>query len=165
MHRRTSTCWRPSPSRRRTACAAPRWRRMPSTPVWHRRRFHARQRPAPLGGRGERSLQHPARPGTCHLHCRRGTLSDPRLVRHFSQAGAGGKIPYQVRQPGGGGTDAGTIHKARAGVPSLSISVPHRYTHTAVLLARLEDWKNTPRPAACRLEPHATRVCWTGDRR
>ena len=71
------------------------------------------------------------------------TLSDPRLVRHFSQVAEAEKIPCQVRQPGGGGTDAGTIHKARAGIPSLSISTPHRYAHTAVLLARVEDWKNT----------------------
>jgi putative aminopeptidase FrvX len=71
------------------------------------------------------------------------TLSDPRLVRHFSAAGDAEKIPYQFRQPGGGGTDAGAIHKERAGIPSLSISVPHRYAHTAALISRLDDWKNT----------------------
>ena len=72
-----------------------------------------------------------------------GTLSDPRLVRHFAAAGDAEKIPYQFRQPGGGGTDAGAIHKARAGIPSLSVSVPHRYNHTAASIARLDDWKNT----------------------
>ena len=71
------------------------------------------------------------------------TLSDPRLVRHFAAAADAEKIPCQFRQPGGGGTDAGAIHKQRAGIPSLSVSVPHRYAHTAVLLARLDDWKNT----------------------
>lgn len=71
------------------------------------------------------------------------TFSDPRLVRHFIQTAEQEKIPHQLRQPGGGGTDAGSIHRARAGVPSLSISIPHRYAHTAVLVARLEDWKNT----------------------
>lgn len=70
------------------------------------------------------------------------TFSDPRLVRHFIETAETGKIPYQVRQPGGGGTDAGGIHKERAGIPSLSVSVPHRYSHTAVSIARLEDWKN-----------------------
>lgn len=70
------------------------------------------------------------------------TLSDPRLIRHFSATGDAAKIPYQFRQPGGGGTDAGAIHKERAGIPSLSVSVPHRYSHTAVSLARLDDWKN-----------------------
>ncbi len=70
------------------------------------------------------------------------TLSDPRLVRHFIETAEAENIPYQVRQPGGGGTDAGSIHKERGGIPSLSVSVPHRYSHTALSLARLDDWKN-----------------------
>ncbi len=73
------------------------------------------------------------------------TLSDPRLVRLMSETGDLEKIPYQLRQPGGGGTDAGAIHRERAGIPSLSVSVPHRYTHSSALLARLDDWKNTLR--------------------
>ncbi len=71
------------------------------------------------------------------------TFSDPRLVRWLAGSGDEAKIPYQFRQPGGGGTDAGGIHKTRAGVPSISVSVPHRYSHTAVSIALLEDWKNT----------------------
>jgi putative aminopeptidase FrvX len=71
------------------------------------------------------------------------TLSDPRLVRWLAETALAAKIPFQLRQPGGGGTDAGAIHRARAGVPSVSISVPHRYSHTAVSIARLDDWKNT----------------------
>jgi endoglucanase len=70
------------------------------------------------------------------------TLSDPRLIRWLVETGDTMKIPYQRRQPGGGGTDAGAIHKTRAGIPSVSISVPHRYSHTAISVARLEDWKN-----------------------
>jgi putative aminopeptidase FrvX len=71
------------------------------------------------------------------------TFSDPRLIRWLDEAGTAAKIPHQFRQPGGGGTDAGAIHKARSGVPSVSVSVPHRYSHTAVSVARFEDWKNT----------------------
>jgi endoglucanase len=71
------------------------------------------------------------------------TLSDPRLVRWLVETGEALKIPYQFRQPGGGGTDAGAIHRAQAGVPSVSVSVPHRYSHTAISIARLEDWKNS----------------------
>lgn len=70
------------------------------------------------------------------------TLSDPRLVRHFVESAEAAGIPYQFRQPGGGGTDAGAMHKQRAGIPSLSVSVPGRYLHTPVSLARLSDWKN-----------------------
>ncbi|TLN25234.1 M42 family metallopeptidase [bacterium] len=72
-----------------------------------------------------------------------GTLSDPRLIRHLTQAGDELGIPYQFRQPGGGGTDAGAIHKVRAGVASVSVSVPGRYAHSAVLVSRLADWQST----------------------
>jgi putative aminopeptidase FrvX len=72
-----------------------------------------------------------------------GTLSDPRLVRHLARCGEAAGIPYQFRQPGGGGTDAGAIHKVRAGIPSVSVSVPGRYAHTAATIARLADWQNT----------------------
>ena len=71
------------------------------------------------------------------------TLSDPRLVRYICDVARDAGIPFQIRQPGSGGTDAGAIHMARGGVPSLSVSVPHRYSHTAVSIARLDDWKNT----------------------
>jgi putative aminopeptidase FrvX len=73
----------------------------------------------------------------------RGTLSDPRLIRHLVETADQLGIPYQFRQPGGGGTDAGAIHKQRAGIPSVSVSIPGRYLHTAVAIARRSDWENT----------------------
>ncbi len=72
-----------------------------------------------------------------------GILSDPRLVRWLVETGDSLKIPYQFRQPGGGRNDAGAMHLAQAGIPSVSVSVPHRYSHTAISIARLEDWKNS----------------------
>lgn len=72
-----------------------------------------------------------------------GTLSDPRLIRHLIQTAETFGIPYQIRQPGGGGTDAGAIHRQRAGIPVVSVSVPGRYAHTAALVARLDDWQHT----------------------
>lgn len=71
------------------------------------------------------------------------TLSDPRLIRHFIETAESQGIPYQIRQPGGGGTDAGAIHKQRAGIPCLSISIPGRYLHTAASIVRINDWKNS----------------------
>jgi tetrahedral aminopeptidase len=71
------------------------------------------------------------------------TLSDPRLVRHFRNTAKDAGIPFQVRQPANGGTDASAIHKSRAGIPCVSVSVPHRYSHTAVSIALVDDWKNT----------------------
>ncbi len=71
------------------------------------------------------------------------TLSDPRIIRWLSETGDEKKIPYQYRQPGGGGTDAGAIHRSLAGIPSGSVSVPGRYAHTAMGLCRISDWENT----------------------
>jgi tetrahedral aminopeptidase len=74
-----------------------------------------------------------------------GLLGDPRLIRHFITTGEEEGIPFQLRQPGGGGTDAGAIHRVRAGVPSISVSVPGRYAHTAAGMTRRADWENTLR--------------------
>ena len=71
------------------------------------------------------------------------TLHDPRLVRFLKETAETEKIPYQLRQPGGGGTDSGAIQRSLAGIPTVSVSVPHRYTHTPVSIARVDDWKNT----------------------
>jgi endoglucanase len=70
-------------------------------------------------------------------------IDDPRLVRLLADAAEWAKIPVQFRQPGGGGTDAGAIQRSGVGVPVVSVSVPHRYTHSAMSVARIEDWKNT----------------------
>lgn len=67
------------------------------------------------------------------------TLSDPRLVRLIQETAREAKILYQIRQPGGGGTDAGSIHKQREGIPSVSISVPIRYAHTPCSIAWHKD--------------------------
>jgi endoglucanase len=71
------------------------------------------------------------------------TLHDPRLVRFLRETAEDEKIPYQLRQPGGGGTDSGAIQSSLAGIPTVSVSVPHRYTHSPVSISRLDDWKHT----------------------
>ena len=71
------------------------------------------------------------------------TLHDPRLVRFLEETALAEKIPYQFRQPGGGGTDSAAIQRALAGIPTVSVSVPHRYTHSPISIARVDDWKNT----------------------
>ncbi len=75
----------------------------------------------------------------------RATLSDPRLINHFVMVAEKNKIKHQIRQPGEGGTDAGAIHLQREGIPSISISVPTRYIHSPVSLARISDWQDTYR--------------------
>jgi putative aminopeptidase FrvX len=71
------------------------------------------------------------------------TLSDPRLVSYVIGIAEQYHLPYQLRQPGGGGTDAGVIHRQRAGIPSISISVPGRYHHSPASIVRLSDWQHT----------------------
>jgi putative aminopeptidase FrvX len=73
----------------------------------------------------------------------RSTIDDPRLVRFLKETAETIGIPYQIRQPGGGGTDTGAIQRTRSGVPVVSVSVPHRYTHSPISISRVDDWKNT----------------------
>ena len=73
------------------------------------------------------------------------TLSDRRLVDLIITAGEQDGIPYQVRQPGGGGTDAGSIQPVREGVPVVSVSVPGRYIHSPTAIISREDFNNTSR--------------------
>ncbi len=47
----------------------------------------------------------------------RSYITPPWLLRHFIQVAEDEGIPYQIKQPGIGGTDAGSIHQTRAGVP------------------------------------------------
>ncbi len=71
------------------------------------------------------------------------TLHDPRLIRFLQATASSAGIPYQLRQPGGGGTDSAGIQRALSGIPTVSVSVPHRYTHSPVSVARVDDWKHT----------------------
>jgi endoglucanase len=80
------------------------------------------------------------------------TLSDLRWVRHLVATAEARSIPYQIRQPGGGGTDAGAMQRQVEGIPVVSVSVPGRYAHTASGLARIPDWKNTIGLLAAALE-------------
>jgi len=73
------------------------------------------------------------------------TLAHPGLLSHLINTAEAAGIPYQIRQPGGGGTDAGSIHLTREGIPSISVSVPARYIHTASSIAYVSDWRNTVR--------------------
>jgi endoglucanase len=70
-------------------------------------------------------------------------LHNPALVQFLQDTARAQGIPSQVRQPGGGSTDASSIQLARAGIPTVSVSVPHRYPHSPASLMRVEDWKNT----------------------
>ena len=73
------------------------------------------------------------------------TLQDPRLVAHLTRTADAHGIPYQIRQPGGGGTNTGAIQRAAAGIPVATVAVPGRYAHTPTLMISLDDYDNVVR--------------------
>lgn len=73
----------------------------------------------------------------------RSFIADRRLLRLLVETAKAHAIPYQFKQPGLGGTDAGAIHLSRTGVPAAAVSVPSRYIHAPVGLLSLDDFGNT----------------------
>jgi putative aminopeptidase FrvX len=69
----------------------------------------------------------------------RSVIADRRLVRLVVGAAEAEGIPYQWKQPGKGGTDAGAIHLAKTGVPTVPVSVPCRYIHSPVAMLSKQD--------------------------
>ncbi|WP_040229009.1 M42 family metallopeptidase [Bhargavaea cecembensis] len=51
-------------------------------------------------------------------------------------------IPYQFEFIPGGGTDAGSIHLANEGVPSLAICIPSRYIHSHAAMLHKKDYEH-----------------------
>lgn len=52
-------------------------------------------------------------------------------------------IPYQLEVITGGGTDAGTQHIAKDGIPALAITVATRYLHSHTSVIHEDDYLNT----------------------
>jgi tetrahedral aminopeptidase len=52
-------------------------------------------------------------------------------------------IPWQIKTPSYGGTDAGVIHRSRGGVLTGVVSVPCRYIHSPFSTCRLSDFDHT----------------------
>jgi endoglucanase len=75
------------------------------------------------------------------------TIQDPRLVSHLMSTATNLNIPFQVRQPGGGGTNTGAIQRAGAGIPAATLAVPGRYAHTPTMMINLDDYANVVRLA------------------
>lgn len=86
----------------------------------------------------------------------RSYTTPPRLLSHVLKAAAAEGIPYQLKQPGISGTEAGGITRARGGVPAITLAVPCRYIHGPRALLRPSDVENTLRlvhAAIARLTP------------
>jgi endoglucanase len=72
-------------------------------------------------------------------------ISNPKVNERIFRNAEFEKIPYQIKKPRYGGTDAGRIQISRRGVPSSVISVPCRYIHSPTSLLILEDIYDTIR--------------------
>ena len=81
----------------------------------------------------------------------RGTIQDPRLVAHITKTAAAHDIPYQIRRPGGGGTNTAVIQRSHGGVAAATIAVPGRYAHTPCMMINLEDYANVVKLAEATL--------------
>ncbi len=69
----------------------------------------------------------------------RGLITHPEVKKLLINTAEENKIPYQLAVGEGGTTNATVIHLTREGVPSGVISVPTRYIHSPVEVARLKD--------------------------
>ncbi len=64
-------------------------------------------------------------------------------------------IRYQIKQYVSGGTDAGNIQRARAGIPVAAISAAVRYIHSPSCVASIDDFEQIYALAAAFLAAHA----------
>ncbi|MBI5974325.1 M42 family metallopeptidase [Staphylococcus canis] len=64
------------------------------------------------------------------------------LIRHIKKVAKAHQIDIQFDSMTGGGTDAGSIHTALDGIPSVVISIPLRYMHSNVSVIHIEDYQN-----------------------
>ena len=72
-----------------------------------------------------------------------------RLTNRIIDVAKEYNIPHQIDvEPGNTGTEAWATQVSRAGIPTVLVSIPVRYMHTAIETAHLGDIKNTGRLVA-----------------
>lgn len=70
------------------------------------------------------------------------TIQDPMLVAHIMKTAESNNIPFQIRRPGGGGTNTGSIQRTGGATSAATIAVPGRYAHTPAMMINLNDYAN-----------------------
>lgn len=75
----------------------------------------------------------------------RSILTHPRVFNTLVNTAKNRGIPFQFKKIPRGGTDAGSIHLTKAGVPSGTVAVPCRYIHGPASVLYEEDFRNTIR--------------------
>ncbi|MFX1517393.1 MAG: M42 family metallopeptidase [Promethearchaeota archaeon] len=73
----------------------------------------------------------------------RSMIAHPYINKRLIANAKHENIPYHIKKPLYGGTNAGRIHQSRGGVPSSVVSVPCRYIHSPTSLLSLEDIHHT----------------------
>jgi putative aminopeptidase FrvX len=73
----------------------------------------------------------------------RSVIAHPKVLESIIEAAKAEGIPYQFKKVPTGGTDAGSIHLTKAGVPSGTIACPCRYIHGPAAITTIEDIENT----------------------
>jgi putative aminopeptidase FrvX len=71
------------------------------------------------------------------------TIQDPRLVSFLMNTADSNQIPYQIRRPGGGGTNTAVIQRTGAGIPAATVATPARYIHGPVSMINLNDFADS----------------------
>ncbi|ASJ94883.1 M42 family metallopeptidase [Staphylococcus epidermidis] len=73
------------------------------------------------------------------------SIAHDGLRKHIKDVGEHHNIPVQWATTPGGGTDAGSIHVANEGIPTITIGVPLRYMHSNVSVLNIDDYTNSVR--------------------
>ena len=70
----------------------------------------------------------------------RSMIPNPKLKDFVIQTAEEAKIQYQLSITATGGTDGGSIHLSRSGVPSIVLGVPTRHIHSANSVVSISDF-------------------------
>ncbi|WP_408021090.1 M42 family metallopeptidase [Staphylococcus epidermidis] len=73
------------------------------------------------------------------------SIAHDGLRKHIKDVAEHHNIPVQWATRPGGGTDAGSIHVANEGIPTITIGVPLRYMHSNVSVLNIDDYTNSVR--------------------
>lgn len=73
----------------------------------------------------------------------RSVIVPQRMVNYLKKRAEADNIPYQLKMPVYGGTDAGAIHQSGMGVLTGVLSVPCRYIHSSASVLSTADLENT----------------------
>jgi putative aminopeptidase FrvX len=73
----------------------------------------------------------------------RTTITHQTILKALIKTAKDNSIPHQFKKLPMGGTDAGSIHITKAGIPSGTVAVPCRYIHGPASVTHIDDLRNT----------------------